>query len=148
MTESDMTEQEVQFINPEAIIHRVQACAAKLDTLKSGEQARDLHDFLQDDFLPMIASTVDQMAKLTIVAMQHENRLTLIEESDLVQLEPELVNSLVSHLEAVQQLLDEVYKAQPIPQIAELRKINRELLDQLKEEMEGEDEDEDEDGGK
>lgn len=150
MTEKTPLDEEIQFAHPDHIIQRTQACVAKLDAIKSGEQARELHDFLQDEFMPLFASAVDQAAKLTIVAMQHENRIGLIEESDLIQLDPEFVGSLTEHLEKISVLLEEFQKAAPTPQVAALIKDNKEYIESLKEELAaGSEEEEDEaDAGK
>ena len=139
---------EIQFASPDQMIHRAQACIAKLDAAKSGEQSRELHDFLQDEFMPLFASAIDQVAKLTIVAMQHENRIVLIEESDLVQLDPELVGALLEHLEKVGALLEGLEKTAPMPQIAALLKDNKEFVEQLHEELTGEEDDDEEKDGR
>ena len=93
ITEEDLPDEMPEgavHLDPEAIHQELEACLRKLDSdVKSGPDNRDLHNFVQDDLMPVLLKVTDMQSHVVEFLHQHDERLADIEDERGSQLMPE-----------------------------------------------------------
>jgi hypothetical protein len=127
--------------NPEKTLNDLKQCLSRLDTqVTSGEGARGLHDFLQDDLGPLLVEVQKNVLALAYYMGRHEDRLDSLEDPGS-QLEADDGAALLEHLETVNAMLAQVNKTGKLPGVAERIKKGEEMIELVRSiTMEDEDE--------
>lgn len=110
-----MTEQrddvvEMPELNPEQTANMIMALGQKLDGMPS--EPRELHNFLQDDLVPMMVRMHQELSAVLYYVGMHDDRITDLEE-DAAGLDPEDAALVLDYLHESMDKLRAIHEADP-----------------------------------
>jgi hypothetical protein len=118
---------EMPQVDPEQTAKKIADLSARLDAMPSETTARDLLNFLQDDFLPVLRDVHAETAAALYYAGMHEDRLDAIEQ-DAGVLDPEEAAHIHGYVSESLEALKRMAKEAKIPGLTDLIKQGEESL--------------------
>jgi len=123
-------EQVPEPFDPQETEDQLRKLTSQLDELETGDQARPLHDFMQDHLMPMIATLQSQIATLTFYLGAHEDRISEIEAGEESQLLPEDAEELLRYLTKTVEIFESLDKEKlKLPGLKSLIEKGKELVE-------------------
>jgi hypothetical protein len=122
MTNENPTTSENKEADASIVLHadRIETELKRISKLIDNEvkttvESRDLHDFIQDELLPLVGLLVSDVKNLAVVVMEHEQSLADIEMNELdTQISKEHADELLEHLEECNALLQQLFEQSKI----------------------------------
>lgn len=77
--------------------------------ISTGKEARELHDFVQDELMPVLVFLATDIRTLAEVVMEHDESIAeLGPDPSMTMILPEHAQEIVEHIEACNQLLEQM----------------------------------------
>lgn len=108
-----MTEQETVEFQVDVVQKHLKSLVKTIDeSVKTGPEARELHDFVQDELLPVLALIAGDVRSLAEIVMEHDAAIADLDQSgaDGTQILPEHAEELKSHLTECNSILQQLVK--------------------------------------
>ena len=83
------------------------------EEIKTGAEARELHDFVQDELLPVVKLLASDIKSIAMIVMEHDEALAEMseeEDSSGTQILAEHAAELVEHLTETNNLLQQLFE--------------------------------------
>ena len=125
-------------INPTITAGLLVGAFAKLDTLESSPRA--LHNFLQDDFLPIVRRMHEELTTTMHFVGMHEDRIGALEDGEGGGLHPEDAEQLLEFLTKAVEVFKSLQRETKIPNLASLIQEGEDCVKLVKELSEDEEE--------
>lgn len=86
--------------------------AKLIDEIKTGSEARELHDFVQDELLPVVKLLASDIKSIAMIVMEHDEALAEMSEEDSsgTQILAEHAAELIEHLTETNNLLQQLFE--------------------------------------
>lgn len=89
---------------------RLKKLATTIDSeIKTSKEARELHDFVQDEMLPVLDMLAHDIRSLAEIVMEHDESIAeLGPDPTMTTILPEHAKEIVEHMEACNQLFEQM----------------------------------------